>query len=110
MKTKQKAAISSKIISKEQITIVNDINLMLSTHSRKFLKDFRVVLPPRLLSKLRHSLAGLSDASQQYVCDEVVTFLCCGVIHRSGFEPIDQSLGMLLLELMNEKDINYPPF
>ena len=89
---------------------VNDINLMLSAHSREFLKDFRVVLPPRLLSKLRHSLAGLSDASQQYVCDEVVSFLRCGVMHRSGFDPIDHSLGLLLLELMNEPDIVYPPF
>ena len=89
---------------------VNDINLMLSKHSRRFLKDFKVVLPPRLLSKLRHSLAGLSDASQQYVCDEIVTYLHSGIMHRSGFENIDQCLGLLLLELMNEPDINFPPF
>lgn len=111
MTTKKKAAISSKIISKGNISKVNDINLMLSAHSREFLKDFKVVLPPRLLSKLRHSLAGLSNASQQFVCNEVVTFLHSGVMHRSGFEPIDHSLGMLLLELMNaKKDINFPPF
>lgn len=102
---------SSKNERKEHRPRVSDINLMLSKHSRDFLKDFKVVLPPRLRSLIRHSLAGLSEESQLFVCGEIVTFLRCGVMHRSGFEQIDRCLGLLMLELTNSKSfINFPAF
>ena len=92
------------------ISLASDINLMLSAYSRAFLKDFKVVLPPALLSLLRHSLAGLSDDMQQFVCDNVVTFLRSRFMFKSGVEFIDQRMGLLMIELMNARGINFPPF
>ena len=105
-KDTKKAAYSSKITRKEN----SGINLMLSAHSKAFLKDFKAVLPPRLLSLLRHNLCGLSDEMQQFVCDNVVTFLHSRFMFKSGVTHVDQRQGLLMIEMMNASGINYPPF
>lgn len=110
MNSKRSATGSKKIVSKESSSQVSDINLMLSAHSLAFLRGFKVVLPPRLRSLLRHSLAGLSEDMQQFVCDNVVTYLRSRFMFKSGVEHVDERLGLLMIELMNAKGIHFPPF
>ena len=109
-KETKKTAKGSKIVSMENISRVSDINLMLSDHSRAFLKDFKTVLPPRLLSLLRHNLCGLNEGTQLFVCDNVLAYLRSGIMFKTGVEHIDARLGLLLIELMNEPNVNFPPF
>lgn len=85
-------------------------NLMLSKYSKEFLKDLRVILPPRLRSLVRQSLTGLGEEMQQFVCDNITTFLRSGFMFKTGLKHVDQLIGLLMLELMNAKGINCPPF
>lgn len=110
IKKSSAAKSSKKIKSKENRSRMSDINLMLSAHSREFLKDMKVVLPPRLRSMLRHRLARLSEDMQLFVCDNVLTYLRTGFMFSSGVELVDECQGLLVLEIMNAPDINYPPF
>lgn len=110
MKKISAAKSSKKIASKENSSRVNDVNLLLSDDTKAFIKDLKVVLPPRLRSLVRHSLAGLSDDMQQFVCDNIFMYLRTGYMVRLGEPHIDQIQGLILIELMNEKGINFPPF
>lgn len=110
MTAKQRTAKSSKREGKGRSPRVSEVNQMLTEDSLQFVNIMKAVLPPRLASLLRHSLAGLSDDLQEFVCDNVMTYLSSHKMLKSGEEHVDQRLGLLLLELMNEPDIVYPPF
>lgn len=107
----KKESKSRHIASKQNKQSISDINLMLSDHSRTSLKDLRVVMPPRLLSMVRHSLCGLSNEMQQFVLDNILMYLRTGHMIRFGEPHIDQVQGLILIELMNAKaSIHFPPF
>ena len=111
MEKKIIAAKSSKTERKVHSSKVSDINLLLSAHSREIVKGLKVVLPPRLLSLLRHSLCGLSNEMQQFVLDNILMYLRTGHMIRFGEPHIDQVQGLILIELMNAKaSIHFPPF
>ena len=81
------------------------INGMLSSHSRHFLKNYRDVFCPKILSLIRHTLAGLSEPMQRVVTDNLLLYLTYGRMIMTPSVNVNRLLGYLLLVLMNDEGI-----